>query len=126
MKKNKILLVDDEEIVLAGWQEVLESSGYDVRTALSGKEALEIVNKEKPDIVFTDLVMPDMNGIEVCKRIKEIYPDLDVVFVSGHPLEIEKYLMDFLNAGGRDEYLRKPLYKEEILKITKQILMQKK
>ena len=125
MSKARILLVDDEELVLVGWQEVLESSGYHVKTALSGKEAIEIVNEERPDIVFTDLIMPEMNGVEVCRIIKALFPDTEVVFVSGHPRETEKLLMDFINAGGRDEYLRKPLYKEEIIKVVEKIVREK-
>lgn len=121
MKKVRILLIDDEEIVLAGWQEVLESAGYQVRTSLSGKKAVETAKEERPDIVITVLVMPEMNGVEICREIKGQFPDVEVVFVSGHPEEIEKYLMDFLNAGGRDEYLRKPLLKEEIIKVAAKI-----
>jgi CheY-like chemotaxis protein len=126
MKRVKILLVDDEEIILVGWQEALEPSGYMVRTSLSGKKAVEMAREEKPDIVVTDLVMPGMSGVEVCKKIKEMYPDTEVVFVSGHPHETEKQMMDFLKAGGRDEFLRKPLFKDEIIKVIEKITREKK
>ncbi len=125
MKKDKILLVDDDEIVLSTWQEQLKLAGYDVKTALSGKQAIKMIEAEVVDIVFTDLLMPKMNGVEVCKRIKELCSDIEVVFVSGYPYETEKYLMDFLKAGGRDEYLRKPLLEAEMVEITEKILNEK-
>jgi CheY-like chemotaxis protein len=122
VEKTRILLVDDEAIILLGWQKELESEGYDVKTALSGRAAVELAKEEKPDIVITDLVMSEMNGVEVCRQIKEMYPDTKVVFVSGHPLETQKHLMPFINAGGTDEYLRKPLLEDEITKTVKKIV----
>lgn len=58
MRKAKILIIDDEKIVLSTYSKELTAAGYDVFTASNGRTALEIVRQEKPDIVFTDLVMP--------------------------------------------------------------------
>jgi len=117
--KVKILIVDDEELILLGWKKELESEGYEVRTALNGKEAVDEAAREKPDIVISDLIMPEMDGVEVCRKIKEMYPDTEVVFVSGHPVQTEKQIIDFISAGGRDEYLRKPLLENEIRDVIK-------
>ncbi len=125
MREISILLVDDEEIILVGWQEELESAGYKVSTASSGKEAVEMVKQEKPDLVITDIVMPEMNGIEVCREVKKVHPEIEVVFVSGHPREIEKYQMEFIKLGGREEYLRKPLFKNELIEIVNKITRKK-
>jgi CheY-like chemotaxis protein len=125
MGKASILVVDDEKIVLDGWREELELAGYRVRTAQNGSEALTLAKEEKPDIVLTDLVMPGINGVEVCKGIKEMYPDVDVLFISGHPIELEKHLIDFLNAGGREEYLRKPLLENELIEALERTLRQR-
>jgi len=121
MKKADILIVDDEKILLEGWKEELTLAGYSVKTAESGKEALEMIKDDKPDIVITDLVMPGMNGVEVCRQVKGIYPDVEVLFVSGHPREIEKHLMDFLKAGGRDEFLRKPMIENELIEVIEKV-----
>lgn len=121
-KKIKILIADDEELILLGWKKELESEGYEVRTALNGKEAVDAAAKEEPDIVITDLIMPEMNGVEVCRKIKEMYPDTEVLFVSGHPAQTEKQIMNFISAGGRDEYLRKPLLENEIRDVIKTIV----
>ena len=126
MQNNiKILIVDDEQLILLAWQHQLGSEGYDVRVALNGKEAIAAAMEEKPHIVITDLIMPGMNGVEVCKRIKEMYPDTEVVIVSGNPLETERQLMDFLNAGGRDEYLRKPLLDDELVNSVRKIVAER-
>ena len=122
MSKNKILIVDDEKIFLMAAKRELEQAGFDVTTALSGKEAVKIVETESFDIVFTDLAMPEMNGIEVCTQIKKLSPQTKVVLLSGEPEEIQKHLLDFLNAGGTDACLRKPLFNNELAEATKKIL----
>ena len=65
--------------------------------------------------------MPEMGGVEFCGKIKEMYPDTEVVFVSGHPTQTEKQIMDFIDAGGRDEYLRKPLLADELLSVVRDL-----
>ncbi len=65
--------------------------------------------------------MPEMGGVEFCVKIKGMYPDTEVVFVSGHPAQTEKQIMDFLDAGGRDEYLRKPLLQDELLSVVRDL-----
>lgn len=120
-----ILIVDDEELILIGWKYALESAGYNVRTALNGISAVGITQREKPDIVITDLIMPKMNGIEVCRKIKEMSPETEVVLVSGHPEETRKLQKDFINAGGRDLLLRKPLSTDEIVGAVRVIMKEK-
>ncbi len=120
--KAKILLIDDTEVVVRGWQTVIESAGHSVKTATSGREAVEIAQAEKFDIVFTDLVMPGMDGVDVCKKIKAMSPETEIILISGYPEEIQKYQIDFVKAGGREEFLRKPLWEEDILKAVSSVL----
>ncbi len=125
MAKASILLVDDSEIFLRGWQVALESADFKVRTTTRGEKAVEMASEYKPDIVVTDLVMPGMNGVDVCRSIKEISQEIEVVLISGYPDEIKKYQLDFIKAGGRDEFLRKPLFEEEIIEAVKKILRER-
>jgi len=67
----KVLVVDDEKNILKLYQAELEDEGYTVVTANSGKEAIEVFEKENPDIVTLDILMPDMDGIQVLRQIKE-------------------------------------------------------
>ncbi|MEK7307484.1 MAG: response regulator [Nitrospirota bacterium] len=124
--KAKILIIDDEELVLAGWEYALASAGYHVSTASEGKVAVEIAEKEQPDVVITDLFMPIMNGVEICRQIKAVSPGSEIVLISGYPEETPRFYMQFVKAGGRDIFLRKPLFKEELIEAVKNILRERK
>ncbi len=118
---HRVLIVDDEELILLSWKYTLESAGYNVTTAITGAKALAEVERCTPDIVITDLIMSEMNGIEICKKIKEKSPATKVVLISGHPDEIRNYQSDFIKAGGEDYLLRKPLSKDEIIEVVDSI-----
>jgi len=78
---NKILVVDDEAMARKLLKDFLDVKGYDVITASGGKEALEKI-KEGPDIVLLDIMMPDMNGMEVLDKIKEMSPSTVVIMAT--------------------------------------------
>jgi len=109
--ENSILLVDDE----AGIRNVLGISladmGYQVITAENGRDALGIFKKQKPSIVLTDIKMPEMDGIELLRRIKELSPDTEVIMITGHgdmelAIESVKYAAtDFVAKPINDEIL---------------------
>lgn len=130
MKENlqatKVLIVDDEEIVVQGIKKGLEYTGFDVRTILGGKHAISLVAKEFFDIVLVDLVMPGMNGVETCKGIKKASPKTEILLISGFPTEIEKFQMAFIDAGGKDLFLRKPILAGEIADAIRSVLKDKK
>ncbi len=108
---SKILLIDDEEAIVRLLAMSLRSDGYDVVTALSGEEGLQIFKEEKPELVLTDIKMPGMNGIEVLRNIKSMQPDTEVVIITGHgdidnAIEALKFgASDFINKPVRDEVL---------------------
>ena len=79
----KILLVDDDPDLRDVLCILLESNGFEVQVAASGQEALTLFDASKIDIVLTDVKMPGMDGIELCKRLKAIAPDLNIYFMSG-------------------------------------------
>ena len=99
MTPVKLLLVDDHEIVRAGLR-MLFSAEPDVKIvgeAASGREAIEQVRKLEPDVVLMDVAMPDMNGIDATRRIKEAFPQVAVLALTMH--EDEEYFFEMLNAG---------------------------
>lgn len=83
-KRTEILVVDDEDIVRESLRDWLDGVGYDVEIAASAEEALEILKKKKFNIMLADLVMPGLNGIELMKEAKKIYPTLAAVIITAH------------------------------------------
>lgn len=82
--KNKLLLVDDEEGIRKVLSISLSDSGYQVFTAETGEQALEIFQREAPPIVLTDIKMPGMDGIELLQKLKQQNPDTEVIMITGH------------------------------------------
>jgi CheY-like chemotaxis protein/anti-anti-sigma regulatory factor len=79
-----ILVIDDEAATLTMFRLFLRAYGYEVLTAENGSEALDLLHRERPGIVFTDLKMPEMDGFEVLKRIKQSAPETQVIVMTGH------------------------------------------
>ena len=82
--EKSILVVDDEERVVQSIAGVLEDEGFRVTIAKNGEEAIDLFQREEPDITLLDIWMPGMDGIEVLKRIKGISPECLVIMISGH------------------------------------------
>ena len=105
-KKPIILVVDDEKIVLELFWRILKKKEYTVLTANNDKEALELVEKEKPDLVILDLQLPGINGIEVLRRIKKIDENIEVIVITGYGTK--KTVKTAMKLGAYD-YITKPL-----------------
>ena len=84
MAKNKILVIDDDLDTLGFLQISLQAKGYEVITANLGSDGLEMIAHERPDLILTDLRLPDMDGIELLKRSKEFLPETEVIVISGY------------------------------------------
>ncbi|HEC97060.1 MAG TPA: response regulator [Nitrospirae bacterium] len=80
----KILIVDDDTSIRMLYKEELEDEGYDVVTASSGEEALRLFEKEAPDLVTLDILMPDMDGIQVLRKMKEKRPRLPIIMSTAY------------------------------------------
>jgi CheY-like chemotaxis protein len=126
MDKAKIMIVDDEDIVLRAYAKELTMHDYSVTSVSSGPEAIEKAKQENYDIILTDLIMPQMNGLELCKQIKQISPDTEVVLMSGYHEEMQKCWVEFIKSGGRDYFLRKPLSEGELSDTVQTILIEKR
>ncbi len=102
-----VLLVDDEEVIQEVCRELLEAIGYRVFSAIDGKEALKLYrkNKDKIDLVLLDMTMPNMSGSEVYDRMKEMNPDIKVLFSSGYSIDGEA--TDILKRGCNG-FIQKP------------------
>jgi len=112
MEKMKMLLVDDEERFLSTTKKLLSRKGYDVLTASSGVEALEILRTHNIHVVILDVKMPGMDGIETLKAIKRTYPLVEVIMLTGHGT-IDS-AVEGLKSGATD-YLTKPADVQDLI-----------
>ncbi len=122
---NKIMIVDDEPDVVDLVKIVLKSEGYEVVTANSGKEALDKIGNELPDLVLLDIMMPQMDGWEVYNHIKSNSKtkDIPVAMLTAKSQSIDK--MIGLHVVQVDDYITKPFGRAELLERVKKILSEK-
>ena len=119
MMAQKILVVDDEISILTLLQFNLEQAGYDVVTAEDGGEALKVVEAEKPNCIILDLMLPEMDGLEVCKELRQRHIHTPVLMLTAKDDEFDKVLGLEL---GADDYMTKPFSPREVVARVKAIL----
>ena len=100
----KILVVDDEALLVKGIRFNLKSEGYDVITGSNGQEAVEMAQKEQPDLIVLDVMMPVMDGLTACSKIRE-FSDVPIILLTAKVEDMDK-LIGFDH--GADDYLTKP------------------
>ncbi len=108
-----VLIVDDEPDILELVKLVLESGGFKTVSAASGMEALREVDVSKPDIVLLDIMMPDMDGWKVFRKIKEINSTLPIVILTAKAQNFDRLLG--LHVLKADDYITKPFGKNELI-----------
>ena len=114
-----ILIVDDEPMIRRLVRIRLEQSGYEVRDAADGAAAVGIVDEFKPDVVISDILMPDFDGIEVIRSLRKSHPSIRLIAISGAPNDV------FLNSAkvlGAARVLRKPFSMDELVAAVEEVL----
>lgn len=121
---KKVLIVDDEPDTLELIKLVLESGGFETMPAANGMEALAQIERTKPDLVLLDIMMPDMDGWDVFRRIKEKSPKIPIAILTAKAQNIDKLLG--LHVLKADDYITKPFGKNELIgKVRKLVGMDK-
>jgi CheY-like chemotaxis protein len=113
--KPQVLVIDDDAVVGHSFDRVLSEKGYEVSTALSGEEALDTIEHTEFDVVFTDIKMPGMDGLEVAERIKAKCPWTPVVVITGYGTAENEARASVLGVSG---FVHKPLTPEIIESVT--------
>jgi DNA-binding response OmpR family regulator len=111
----KVLVIDDDHLVRYTLSKILQRNGYDVTTASDGKRAMAVFRDERPDVVITDIIMPEQEGIETILMIRAERPEVKIIAISGGA---RSYNIDYLNmaeALGADDVILKPFEAEELL-----------
>jgi DNA-binding response OmpR family regulator len=118
---QEILIVDDEPSIVVPIQFLMEQQGYNVMVAENGESALDIIYKYKPDLILLDIMLPRIDGYEVCEivRLDPRYRDIKIIFLTakGREVEIAKGL-----ALGADAYITKPFSNTELVSKVKELL----
>ncbi len=121
---QKILIVDDEDhlrMLIEQALEELEDDGVELITASNGEEALKLIISERPRVVFLDVMMPKMNGIEVCRQIKQEYKmeDVYIIILTAKGQELDKKRGEEV---GADLYMTKPFDPDKLLEKARIVL----
>ncbi len=113
--KKKILVIDDSEELLYLTNRLLQSKGYEVTTLAEGARALATIKENQPDLIILDMILPDKDGIEICKELREhpLLNAIPVILTTGHMIETEQ-LVSFETIGAND-YLLKPFDIDDLL-----------
>ena len=115
----RILIVDDEEIVIKSCLRILGSGDCYVEVAHDGREALRKIEENSYDVMILDVVMPNMGGLEVLRRVKETHPDMDIVMVTG--LAQVDTVIQARKLGARD-FISKPFEPNELKLVVQRAL----
>ncbi|MAF96260.1 MAG: response regulator [Rhodospirillaceae bacterium] len=111
----RILVVDDEELARFTIRDILETAGHDVDEAANGNEAISYQTANPFDLIITDIIMPEKEGVETIIELKRDYPDLKIIAISGGGRTKNLDFLKLADEFGADKILAKPFSEEELL-----------
>lgn len=121
-RNGQILIVEDDPNVRRSLGRVLRLAGCEITSACSGEQALQYLEEADYDLVYLDVLLPGMDGLEVLRKLRENSPDLAVIFLTAHAsLHLAKEALRL----GAEDYLTKPIYPEVLISKTKAFLAEK-
>jgi DNA-binding response OmpR family regulator len=122
----KILVLDDEPSILLMIKKMLEKAGHEVDIALNGKEGMFLFEKNKPDLLITDIIMPEKEGLETIFELRKIYPDLKIIAISGGGRIGPDGYLPGAKLLGANMVFQKPLDQKEFVNAVNQLLGENK
>jgi two-component system, chemotaxis family, chemotaxis protein CheY len=121
----RILVVDDNEQMRRTLRRMLESAEHSVTEAADGRAALKLYVAESPDLVITDIIMPEREGIETIREMRRMAPDAKIVAISGSDIGVTLDLLWMARELGADAALRKPFRAAELLEVVSALLAER-
>lgn len=119
---KQILIIDDEPEIRSMLKKMLEREGFDVIVASDGKEGMELFEKNPVDLVITDIIMPEKEGIETIQALKKGYPDIPIIAMSGGGKISPDGYLHMAKLIGAQATFEKPINKKTLLNIVKKTL----
>lgn len=121
-ENRRILIIDDEPFMRVSLRETLEAAGYEVVEAVNGMEAVDFLSDVKPDVMITDILMPEKEGFATIRDYRTIYPDLPIIAISGANNVLAGNVLDAAGKLGADHTLAKPFGPHELLNLVREAL----
>ena len=121
-KTKNILVIDDNPVVLEILNDCLSKEGYNVTTADDGLKALKVANDFKPDGIITDIVMPNMEGLETITKMRQLFPDVKIIAITGKIYSSGFDNLETARVFGADATVRKPFSCVEVTKQLNELL----
>ena len=122
MKMKRVLVIDDSITITGILRSYLADEGFDVITAGNGNEGIKMIEEYHPDLVITDIIMPERNGIEVVMHLKFHHPEIRIIAISsGGTITAREHLANIQKLGA-DYILEKPFTRDEILSAAKGVI----
>jgi len=118
----KVLVIDDDHLVRYTLSKILQRNGYHVATASDGKRAMAVFRDERPDVVITDIIMPEQEGIGTILKIPCERPEVKIIAISGGDSTGSLNLLGDAKLLGADRAFHKPLKPEELLEAVRELL----
>jgi DNA-binding response OmpR family regulator len=122
----KILVFDDEPSILLMIKKMLEKAGHEVDIALNGKDGMELFEKNKPDLVITDIIMPIKEGLETILELRKKHPGLKIIAISGGGRISPDGYLPGAKLLGADMVFQKPLVQKEFMEAVSMLLNKNK
>jgi two-component system, cell cycle response regulator CpdR len=119
---SKILVLDDEPSILLMIKKMLEKAGYEVIVASNGKEGMRLFERDKPDLVITDIIMPEKEGLETIFELRRMHPDLKIIAISGGGRISPDGYLPGAKLLGANMVFQKPLVQKEFLSAVASLL----
>ena len=122
----KILVLDDEPSILLMIKKMLEKAGHEVDIALNGREGMLLFEKNKPDLLISDIIMPEKEGLETIFELRRLYPDLKIIAISGGGRIGPDVYLPGAKLLGANMVFQKPLNQKEFVNAVNQLLKENK
>ncbi|MFO7933693.1 MAG: response regulator [Bacteroidales bacterium] len=119
---QKILIIDDEPHILMMLKKMMEKAGYDIDLASNGHEGMKLFQKSPSDLVITDIIMPEKEGLETIREMKRIQPELKIIAMSGGgKISAENYL-ETASIFGANRVIQKPFTQKEMVTAVNELM----